>query len=138
MKTILKLLRTLLLVGLTSVILVGCCTMQGSHQNWVFKVEEINAYQQNVEKLINECTSEGWQFVALSTAYNGPSSVAIATLVSCWLANVSEVELQIGSKPATGASQYSCAALRSLPGSYPRRLTFRPVEAPRRKPRIGS
>jgi hypothetical protein len=74
-------LETLVLVGFASLMLVGCCAMHRSHQDWVFKVEEINAYQQNVEKRINERTSEGWQFVSLSTTYNGPSSVAIATLV---------------------------------------------------------
>ncbi len=74
-------LKTLVVVGFASFMLVGCCAMHGTGKNWVFKVEEINAYQQNVEKRINELTSEGWKFVSLSTTYNGPSSVAIATIV---------------------------------------------------------
>ncbi len=68
-------------VAVCGFILAGCCTVERSHGNWIYKVEDVNAYPTNVEKRINALTGEGWQFVSLSTTYNGPSSVPIATIV---------------------------------------------------------
>lgn len=60
----------------TAVVAVcGCQTSKTTVSSWDYKVVEKNLYENELQKQIDAAARDGWEFVSLSTAGQGESSV---------------------------------------------------------------
>lgn len=64
-------LRKLVMVGLASFLLAGCCTTQHASKGWEYKAVRLNPMQQNFVAELNAASKGGWKLFTVVPTDSG-------------------------------------------------------------------